>query len=66
MLVLGGRFFCFIYKYLAKFAETYSEREFGQQVVAQIPWGHNIVILDKVSNLEKQLPSIEDIQKRIQ
>lgn len=50
---------------MAKFAETYSEREFGQQVVAQIPGGHNIVILDKVSNLEKQLPSIEDIQKRI-
>ena len=29
-------------KYMAKFAETYSEREFVQQVVAQIPWGHNI------------------------
>ena len=51
---------------MAKFAVTYPEREFVQQVVAQIPWGHNIVILDKVNNLEKQLPSIEDIQKRIQ
>ena len=50
---------------MAKFAETYPEREFGQQVVAQIPWEYNIVIMDKVSNLEKQLPSIEDIQKRI-
>lgn len=62
---MGGRF-CFIYKYMAKFAETYPEREFVQQGVAQIPWGHNIVILDKVNNLEQQLPSIEDIQKRIQ
>ena len=26
-------------KYMSKFAETYSDREFVQQVVAQIPWG---------------------------
>lgn len=36
---------------VARFAETYPEREFGQQVVAQIPWGYNIVIMDKVSSL---------------
>lgn len=41
-------------KYMAKFAETYAEREFVQQVVARIPWGHNIVILDKVNNLEER------------
>ena len=41
-------------KYMAKFAETYAEREFVQQVVAQIPWWHNIVILDKVNNLEER------------
>lgn len=41
-------------KYMAKFAETYPEREFVQQGVAQIPWGHNIVILDKVNNLEER------------
>ena len=35
-------------KYMAKFAETYPDREFVQQVVAQIPWGHNVVIMDKV------------------
>ena len=33
-------------KYMAKFAEIYPDREFVQQVVAQIPWGHNIVLLD--------------------
>ena len=27
-------------KYMAKFAETYPDQEFVQQVVAQIPWGH--------------------------
>lgn len=35
---------------MAKFAETYQNREFVQHVVAQIPWGHNIVILDKISD----------------
>ena len=34
-------------KYMAKFAETYPNKEFVQQVVAQIPWGHNVVIMDK-------------------
>ena len=34
-------------KYMAKFAETYPDKEFVQQVVAQIPWGHNVVIMDK-------------------
>ena len=36
-------------KYMSKFAATYTDEEFVQQAVAQIPWGHNIVILDKVS-----------------
>ncbi len=35
-------------KYMAKFAETYPDEQFVQQVVAQIPWGQNIVLLDKV------------------
>ena len=37
-------------KYMAKFAETYPNREFVQQVVAQIPWGHNIILLDKIAD----------------
>lgn len=34
-------------KYMAKFAELYPDEEFVQQVVVQIPWGHNIVLMDK-------------------
>ena len=34
-------------KYMAKFAELYPDEEFVQQPVAQIPWGHNIVLMDK-------------------
>ena len=37
-------------KYMAKFAATYPNREFVQQVVAQIPWGHNLVLLEKVTD----------------
>ncbi|MBQ4599881.1 MAG: DUF1016 family protein [Clostridia bacterium] len=35
-------------KYMSKFAALYPDKEFVQQVVAQIPWGHNVVLLDKV------------------
>ena len=41
-------------KYMAKFTETYPVREFVQQVVAQIPWGHNVVLLDKVSDAKER------------
>ena len=37
-------------KYMSKFAETYMDVQFVQQAVAQIPWGHNIVLLDKISD----------------
>lgn len=37
-------------KYMAKFAATYEDEEFVQQAVAQIPWGHTVVLLDKVSD----------------
>lgn len=36
-------------KYMAKLSSTYTE-EFVQQAVAQIPWGHNTVLLDKVAD----------------
>ncbi len=37
-------------KYMAKFAATYQDIEFVQQAVAQIPWGHTVVLLDKFSD----------------
>ncbi|MCC8192230.1 MAG: DUF1016 N-terminal domain-containing protein [Ruminococcus sp.] len=39
-------------KYMSKFAATYQDSEFVQTVSAQIPWSHNIAILDKVKNAE--------------
>jgi len=42
-------------KYMRKFAQTYSDFEFVQQVVAQLPWGHNIVLMDKATNSIEQI-----------
>lgn len=35
-------------KYMRAFAATYTDEAFVQQVVAQLPWGHNVRILDAV------------------
>jgi predicted nuclease of restriction endonuclease-like (RecB) superfamily len=39
-------------KYMRAFAEAWSDAEFVQQAVAQLPWGHNLVLLDKLTNQE--------------
>lgn len=36
-------------KYMRAFAEAWPEREFVQQAVAQLPWGHNLVLLDRLN-----------------
>ena len=41
-------------KYMAKFAAEYPDEEFVQTVYAQIPWSHNIAIIEKVKNPEKR------------
>ena len=48
-------------KYMAKFAAAYPDDEFVQQPVAQIPWGHNITLLDKLSDNEERLWYAEKI-----
>jgi predicted nuclease of restriction endonuclease-like (RecB) superfamily len=37
-------------KYMRAFAEAWNEEPIVQQLVAQIPWGHNVRILDHVKN----------------
>jgi hypothetical protein len=37
------------------FAEAYHEEQFVQQVVGQIPWGHNVRLLDLVKDQEERL-----------
>ena len=50
-------------KYMAKFAEAYSADEFVQPPVAQIPWGHNVVLLDKVADKVERLWYAEQSRK---
>lgn len=35
-------------KYMRAFAEAWPDAEFVQQAAAQLPWGHNLVLLDKL------------------
>jgi len=42
-------------KYMRKLAEEYPDLEFVQQVVAQLPWGHNIFLMDLVSDKQNRL-----------
>jgi predicted nuclease of restriction endonuclease-like (RecB) superfamily len=37
-------------KYMRAFAEAYPDKEFVQQVVAQLPWGHQVRILDTLKD----------------
>lgn len=39
-------------KYMRQFAEAYPTLEFGQQSVAQLPWGHIINIIQRVKDKE--------------
>ncbi len=41
-------------KYMSKFASVYTDDEFVQTVSAQIPWSHNVAILDKVKSAEQR------------
>lgn len=42
-------------KYMVQFAKEYPEFLISQQLVGQIPWGHNILLLQKVSSQEERI-----------
>lgn len=41
--------------YMRQFADAYPDFEITQQVVAQIPWGHNILLMEKVDDITARL-----------
>lgn len=41
-------------KYMRAFAEAYPDQDFVQQVVAQLPWGHQVRILDTVKDAKQR------------
>ncbi|MFM7458599.1 MAG: PDDEXK nuclease domain-containing protein, partial [bacterium] len=38
--------------YMRSFAESWTDEQIVQQLVGQLPWGHNLVLLDKLSTQE--------------
>lgn len=42
-------------KYMRAFAEAWGEPEFVQQPVAQLPWGHHLVLLTKLKESSSRL-----------
>lgn len=47
-------------KYMRKIAETYPEEEFVRQAVAQIPWSHNCILVDKIKDKNKRVWYIQE------
>jgi predicted nuclease of restriction endonuclease-like (RecB) superfamily len=39
-------------KYMRSFAEAWTDKQIVQQAVAQLPWGHNLVLLSKLKTAE--------------
>ena len=50
-------------KYMKKFYLEYKDDELMQQLVAQVPWGHNIVLMEKIKEKEERKVYIEGILK---
>lgn len=42
-------------KYMRKFAEEWTDFQIVQQVAAQIPWRSNLILLDKIENVEDRI-----------
>ncbi len=47
-------------KYMRQFAVEYQDIEFVQQLVAQLPWGHNVFLMDLVQDKEARLFYIKE------
>lgn len=41
--------------YMRSFAESWSDEQIVQQAVGQLPWGHNLALLDKLSTQEARI-----------
>ena len=42
-------------KYMRAFAQSYPDKQFVQQLVAQIPWGHNVVLLNSIKDDKERI-----------
>nr|WP_053225320.1 PDDEXK nuclease domain-containing protein [Simkania negevensis] len=47
--------------YMVQFSKEYPEIEIIQQLVGQIPWGHNLILIQRLSNREERLWYVKKI-----
>ncbi|MBC8165763.1 MAG: hypothetical protein H7Y20_07815 [Bryobacteraceae bacterium] len=52
-------------KYMKAFADAWPDESIVQQLVAQLPWGHNVRLLDKLSLVEERLWYVREEADRI-
>ena len=50
-------------KYMRSFAEAWPDEQFVQQAVAQIPWGHNVRLLDKLNSDDERKWYVQQISE---
>lgn len=48
-------------RYMCKFAEEYKDKKFIEEVAAQISWSHNLILMDKITDLNKTISYINKI-----
>lgn len=48
-------------RYMCKFAEEYRNKKFIEEVAAQISWSHNLILMDKITDLNKTISYINKI-----
>lgn len=41
-------------RYMRKFADEYQDEKFLQEVLAKITWYHNVILMDKVKDIERE------------
>ena len=41
-------------RYMRKFADEYQDEKFLQEVLAKITWYHNVILMDKVKDIEER------------
>lgn len=48
-------------KYTSRFAEEYRDRDFVDKILSQVSWSHNIVLMDKINDINKRIDYINKI-----
>ena len=53
-------------EYMRRFAGIYVKKAIVQQLVAQLPWGHNVILMDSLSSKKERLWYIVQSQRDLE